>query len=160
MHAGDSGKSAKQICRILYIFSGKPRKNSVSSWLRRLSKTFGVDIEVEMVDIQVRPFLDLTQSEVQRRLLNKIAAGRYFAILLSCPCSTFSRVTWANRKGPRPVRSYRYRRGMVRLKKANWGNTMTDFSFEAFAKQMEHEGRLDWRTCRRSASQHVAMAKV
>ena len=44
-------------------FSGKPRKNSVSSWLRKLSKQLGVTMEIEMVDIQVRPFLDLTRAE-------------------------------------------------------------------------------------------------
>ena len=147
MHADGTGEPAKQTCRVLYLFSGRPRKNSVSSWLKRLSKRFGIDAEVEMVHIQVRPFLDLTQREVQKRLLSRIVSGAYFAILLSPPCSTFSRVTWANRKGPRPVRSFRFPRGMIRLtwaerKKANWGNTMADFSFEAFAKQMQQKGRL------------------
>ena len=98
-----------------------------------------------MIDIQVKPFLDLTKREIQQRLLNKVAAGTYFALILSPPCSTFSRVTWANRRGPRPVRSYRFPRGMSRLtwterKKAMWGNSMTDFSYEIFAKQMEHSG--------------------
>eukprot|EP00435_Cladocopium_sp_Y103_P058340 s2357_g20.t1 len=96
-----------------------------------------------MVDIQVKPHLDLTQKKVQENLLNKIASGKYFAVLLSPPCSTFSRVTWANRRGPRPVRSFVMPRGFIRLtwaerKRANWGNTMADFSFLAFAEQMKH----------------------
>ena len=139
--------SSKQVCRVLYIFSGKPRKNSVSSWLRRLSKRYGVALEIEMVDIQVRPFLDLTREAVQRRLLNKINPGYYFAVLLSPPCSTFSRVVWANKRGPRPVRSFAQPRGLHRLtwaerKRANWGNTMTDFSFEAFLSQAKQPGHI------------------
>ena len=96
-----------------------------------------------MVDIQVKPHLDLTQKAVQERLLSKIASGEYFAVLISPPCSTFSRVTWANKRGPRPVRSYVWPRGFTRLswterKRANWGNIMADFSFLAFAMQMKH----------------------
>ena len=96
-----------------------------------------------MVDIQIKPHLDITKESVQQQLLSKIAAGRYFAVLLSPPCSTFTRVTWANRRGPRPVRSFVKLRGFDRLswperKRANWGNILTDFSFEAFEKQMVH----------------------
>ena len=96
-----------------------------------------------MVDIQVKPHLDLTQKAVQERLLSKIASGEYFAVLISPPCSTFSRVTWANKRGPRPVRSYVWPKGFTRLswterKRANWGNIMADFSFLAFAMQMKH----------------------
>ena len=63
------------------FFLEKPRKNSVSSWLRKLSKQFQVAVEVEMVDIQVRPYHDLTSAKVQQNLLSKIASGRYFAML-------------------------------------------------------------------------------
>ena len=96
---------------MLHIFSGKPRKNSVSSWLRKLSKRYNVAVEVEMFDIQVRPFLDLTQKSVQQKLLNKISSRRYCAVLFSPPCSTFSRAVWANRRGPRPVRWFVRPRG-------------------------------------------------
>ena len=142
-HSDKRHATSRRICRVLYVFSGRSRKNSVSSWLRKLSKQFDVTVEVEMVDIQVKPHLDITKEEVQQQLLNKIAAGRYFALLVSPPCSTFSRATWANRKGPRPVRSYVRLRGFVRLswperKRANWGNILTDFSYKAFEKQMVH----------------------
>ena len=65
-----------------------------------------------MVDIQVRPYHDLTSAKVQQNLLSKIASGRYFAVLFSPPCSTFTRVVWANRKGPRPVRSLYNAKGL------------------------------------------------
>ena len=98
-----------------------------------------------MVDIQVRPFLDLTQKEVQQKLLNKISSGRYFTVLFSPPCSTFSRVVWANRRGPRPVRSFVKPRGLIRLswaerKRATWGNTMSDFTYQAFQLQVDQGG--------------------
>ena len=123
------------VCRILYLFSGSPRKGSVKSWATKLAAKWGVKVQVDMVDIKVRPHLDLTKDSVQRDLLNKISAGYYAAIILSPPCSTFTRATFSNRKGPRPVRSYVHLRGLTRLtwterKKANWGNTMTDFSFQ------------------------------
>ena len=123
------------VCRILYLFSGSPRKGSVKSWATKLAAKWGVRVQVDMVDIKVRPHLDLTKDSVQRDLLNKISAGYYAAIILSPPCSTFTRATFSNRKGPRHVRSYVHLRGLSRLtwterKKANWGNTMTDFSFQ------------------------------
>ena len=34
-----------------------------------------------MVDIQVPPYHDVTDSKVQQNLLNKIRSGRYFAVL-------------------------------------------------------------------------------
>ena len=88
-----------------------------------------------MVDIKVRPHLDLTKGAVQQSLLNKIKAGVYAAIIMSPPCSTFTRATFSNRRGPRPVRTFVHLRGLPRLtwterKKANWGNVMTDFSYE------------------------------
>ena len=102
-------------------------------------------VQVEMVDIQVRPYLDVTLPKVREYLLSKISTGQYYAVLLSPPCSTFSRATWANRKGPRPVRSFVFPRGFKRLtwserKRADWGNVLADFSFLAFAAQADTEG--------------------
>ena len=46
-------------------------------------------VQMEMVDIQVRPYLDVTLPKVREYLLNKNSTGQYFAVLLSPPCSTF-----------------------------------------------------------------------
>ena len=56
-------------------------------------------------------------------------------MLLSPPCSSFSRANWANFKGPRPVRSYKHPRGLetltpVERDRAILGNIFADFSFE------------------------------
>ena len=103
-------------------------------------------VQMEMVDIQVRPYLDVTLPKVREYLLNKISTGQYFAVLLSPPCSTFSRATWANRKGPRPVRSFVYPRGFKRLtwserKRADWGNVLADFHFLLLLRRQTQK---DW----------------
>lgn len=107
----------------------------MAAWTKKLSAKWGVKVQIDMVDIRVRPHLDLTKASVQKELLNKISSGFYAAIILSPPCSTFTRATFSNRRGPRPVRSYVHLRGHLRLtwterRKANWGNSMTDFSFQ------------------------------
>ena len=122
------------VCKVLYLFSGCPRKGSVSHWTRKLAAKWQIKVQIDMVDIKVRPHLDLTKSSVQQSLLNKISLGYYAAVVMSPPCSTFTRATFSNRRGPRPVRNFVHRRGLPRLtwserKKANWGNSMTDFSF-------------------------------
>ena len=122
-------------CKVLYLFSGCTRKGSVSFWTRKLAAKWQMKVQIDMVDIKVRPHLDVTKRAVQQSLLNKIKAEVYAAIILSPPCSTFTRATFSNRRGPRPVRTFVHLRGLPRLtwterKKANWGNVMTDFSYE------------------------------
>ena len=119
---------------MLYLFSGCTRKGSVSHWTRKLATKWNVKVQIDMVDIRVRPHLDVTKPSVQQSLLNKIRAGYYAAIILSPPCSTFTRATFSNKRGPRPVRTFVHLRGLPRLtwterKKAMWGNGLTDFSF-------------------------------
>ena len=55
---------------------------------------------VEMVDIKVKPHLDLTKESVRRQLLQKLQTVSLHAVIFSPPCSTFSRAPWSNRKGP------------------------------------------------------------
>ena len=56
----NSSGSKRDVLRILYVFSGKSRKGSVSHWCKKLAKRFSITVEVEMIDIKVRPHLDLT----------------------------------------------------------------------------------------------------
>ena len=56
-------------------------------------------------------------------------------IFISPPCATFSRATWANYQGPRPVRSFASPRGLETLTakerdRAILGNIFADFSWE------------------------------
>lgn len=54
------------------MFSGIARKGSVAAWTKKLSAKWGVKVQIDMVDIRVRPHLDLTKASVQKELLNKI----------------------------------------------------------------------------------------
>ena len=81
---------------------------------------------------------DLTKPRVRNRWLKAIREGQYFALILTPPCSTFSRLraVWANGRGPYPVRSRRFPRGFpwnggARKRKAELGNSLADFSYEA-----------------------------
>ena len=48
------------------MFSGTPRKGSVAAWTRKLAAKWGVKVQIDMVDIRVRPHLDLTEVSVQK----------------------------------------------------------------------------------------------
>ena len=49
--------------------------------------------------------MDLTIPRIQKKWLRLVSAGRYFAVVVTPPCSTFSRAVWANDEGPYPLRS-------------------------------------------------------
>ena len=85
------------------------------------------------MDILRKPFTDLSNPRTQTSFLERVRDGSYFAVILSPPCSTFSRAPWRNRRGPRPIRSYEYPDGLPGLRwaerrKARLGNTLADFS--------------------------------
>eukprot|EP00435_Cladocopium_sp_Y103_P069710 s303_g33.t2 len=56
-------------------------------------------------DLLISEGHDLSDETVWQELAEKIASGYYDVILMSPPCSTWSRALWANRHGPNPVRS-------------------------------------------------------
>ena len=95
----------------------------------------GYKIRMTCVDIQRRPSVDLARRKERRKLLARIQAKEFDAILLSPPCSTFSRAPWANFKGPRPVRSAAKPRGLDQLTAAErgrciLGNIFADLTWE------------------------------
>ena len=112
--------------------------------MRQLAKKFHILIEV---DIRYSSKADFTQLGVQRKWLSYISQGGADALLVTPPCSTFSRAHWANEEGPLPLRSQLCPRGFPwnsrqRQFKAWQGSTMADFSFQAMAAQLQHAGRL------------------
>ena len=142
VHCKYSTAKQDEAILVLYIFSGKSRKGSVSHWCSILSKRHSRAVKVEMVDIKVKPHIDLTQKSNRDKILQKMKDTKYNVIIFSPPCSTFSRAPWSNRKGPRPVRSFVKPRGLTRLswterKKAEWGNTLKEFTFEAIALALQ-----------------------
>ena len=136
----------KRVLRVLYVFAGLKRKNSVAYYLRRKAAKFHVQVEIHEVDIQRSRKMDLTNPKVQRRHLQAIDSGAYDAVILTPPCSTFSRAVWANDRGPYPLRSFFCPRGFAwnvksRRAKAELGNILGDFSYEALRRQLRHPRR-------------------
>ena len=132
---------------MLYLFSGKKRRNSLACFIRRLAKKFHFRVEVIEVDLRHSRKADCTQPAVQRRWLQFIDAGKVDALVITPPCSTFSRAAWANEEGPFSLRSSACLRGFTwnspaRRRKATLGNTLADFSFEAMKRQLLQEDKL------------------
>ena len=102
----------------------------------------GRKLHMTCVDIQRKPSIDLAKSKERQRLLTRIRAQEFHAILLSPPCSTFSRAPWATFKGPRPVRSAARPRGLDKLTAAErdrciLGNIFADFTWEVVELAIE-----------------------
>ena len=102
----------------------------------------GLSTPDNLRDIQRRPSVDLANTVERQKLLARIRAQEFDAILLSPPCSTFSRAPWANFKGPRPVRSAAKPRGLDKLTAAErdrciMGNIFADFTWEVVELAIE-----------------------
>ena len=88
--------------------------------------------------------MDLTIPRIQKKWLRLVSTGRYFAVVVTPPCSTFSRAVWANDEGPYPLRSAHWPRGFpwnskARRDKAEVGNVLGDFSFEVMKRQVKRK---------------------
>ena len=99
---------------------------------------------VEEFDILRNPKHDLSNPRVQEELLDKIKGNCYAAVLASPPCDTFSRVKFANRLGPPPMRCALNPRGFSWLtgamqKRVRIGNCLADFTFKAALEQSKND---------------------
>lgn len=119
---------------MLYLFAGTDRKTSVKAALGRFSLQFGKEfiIECEEWDICRDPAQDLLDEETQKKLVERISNGEFVAVLLSPPCASWSRAPWANKWGPRPLRTFMHPWGMpwleaAKLEKVAKSNAMIRF---------------------------------
>ena len=58
---------------------------------------------------------DLSTTKHSTKYLHLLQQGYYDIVAISPPCATFSRATWATRRGPRPVCSLAEPRGLAKL---------------------------------------------
>ena len=79
--------ASEQAISVLYLFAGKPRQGDMTQCLQQ--QATGYKLRVTCVDIQRRPTVDLAKSKERQKLLARIRAQEFDAILLSPPCSTF-----------------------------------------------------------------------
>ena len=132
---------------MLYLFAGQKRKNSVAWHVRKLAKQFHAVVEVIELDLRHSRKVDFTQPGVQKKWLQLIDSGAVDALVVTPPCSTFSRAPWANEEGPFPLRSSQCLRGFTwntgqRRHKAELGNILGDFAFEAMKRQLVQEDKV------------------
>ena len=88
--------------RILYLFSGRQRKTSVATVLKQL---LGDQVQIDEVDILLSSEHDMTNAKHRQDVLEALRKGLYDAVLITPPCSTWSRVRGANFRGPPMLRS-------------------------------------------------------
>ena len=122
---------------MLYLFAGTKRSTSVAATLEKFSRHYGESftIEVEEWDICRGQEFDLLGEEVQEDLLRRIRGGEFSAVIMSPPCASWSRAPWANRWGPRPLRTRVRPWGLpwlegARLKKVADSNCMVRFCLQ------------------------------
>ena len=133
---------ADKVLSVLYLFSGVPRQHDMTSCLKALCELSGYKLSVHCVDIKRKPRVDLSYSKQRKKILGQIKSRCYDAILLSPPCSTFSRAPWANKRGPRPVRDFDNPRGLDSLSPAErdraiLGNIFADFSYDVISAALD-----------------------
>ena len=121
--------------KVLYLFAGLPRDGDMTNHIKREAKRKGYAATVTCVDIGRSPQMDFSRPGLREQFLQRLRAEEFDAVLLSPPCSTFSRAVWANFKGPRPVRSYTHPRGYQKLwgkqkEKAVLGTIFADFAWD------------------------------
>ena len=146
--------------------------------IAKLATARGKNVIVECVDVRIGNKIDLSYATIRQKYLDAMKSKVYQAILLSPPCSTFSRACWRNFKGPRPVRNFRHWRGLqvltaIERRKCNLGNTFADFAWEVVSlavdidsivflafENPEDLGSINYGPQRRQTRQHVAVGTV
>ena len=134
--------------KVLYLFAGAERKTSVVECLRRLTKDAGWELEAHEIDLKRGKGFDLTQERLQSKILSDIAAGLFHCVICTPPCSTWTRVRMANRRGPPPLRSKEHPWGYPWVKRRfqhelDLGNELVRFSIEVWAAVDKHPQSVD-----------------
>lgn len=132
-----TGEAVLEEQKILYLFSGSHRQTSFANSVERLAREAGLKITVVEVDIEFGEEHDLSKHDVRQRWLRRISSGEFRAVVITPPCSTYSRVRMANMKGPPPLRSRSFPYGFPWLsnhhkKQASLGTCLVDFTLDVF----------------------------
>ncbi len=136
-----------EVFRVFYLFAGEQRKASVKEELQVACNAKGMRLEMTEVDICRGAGQDMANEEDWQKVRRQLEAGHFDCVLLTPPCSSFSRAAWANRKGPRPVRSRAHPWGFPWLRgaqrdKAALGSLLVQRALEA--ARSAHEAGASW----------------
>ena len=98
-----AGNSSGFTLKVLYLFAGAERKTSVVECLRRLTKDAGWRLEAQEIDLKRGSGFDLTQEQLQSKVLADIAAGLFHCVICTPPLQHL--VTCPNGQPARPTAS-------------------------------------------------------
>ena len=136
-------KSTGFTIRLLYLFAGAEGQTSVVSYLRALLKTKGWQLEALEIDIKRSESSDLTRHRLQDEIIEDISKGKHRVAICTPPCSTWSRVRMANRRGPLPLRSKDHPWGFTWVKQrfkieVELGYELVRFSIRVWGVVIKH----------------------
>ena len=115
----------------------------MGTFLQELTEGIGIECELHEVDIQNSPEWDLTDKGLQAKLLTQLQQGYYHVVLITPPCSTWSRVRGANCRGPPMIRPKQHPWGFPWLAKrhqkdADLGNELIRFMLKVLETLEAH----------------------
>ena len=140
----------KKVLRILYLFAGERRKNDIRAKLEIKCKRREVGLILKEVDLLLHGEEDnMLDDKAWHRVMESIDRGDWDLQIVTPPCSDFSRVKYANKRGPRPTRSRQYPRGYPWLKgkekqKTMAANLLVDRSLESIRRGRESKAHTKW----------------
>ena len=99
-------------------------------------------MELEFSDGDLLNGDNLLARRLQRQIIKEVTQGHYHVVLASPPCSTFSWARWANKWGPRPLRSASHPFGFrtlspARRRSAENANKMIAFTVKVLNIQLD-----------------------
>lgn len=118
---------------VLYIFSGVERRADVGQYLREHPLIAGTISEVDVLrDPEAG---DVTVKAVWDKLMSDLSCGVYDVLIITPPCNSFSRATWAG-GDPKPCRSKSYPKGFPwasgsNRERARLGNLFVELTLQA-----------------------------
>lgn len=91
---------------------------------------------------------DLSSFKVQQKWIRRLDTHEFDIVLITPPCSSYSRAQYANKFGPCPVRSSAFPLGFPWLsnadrKRADLGNSLVDFTWQVLQRVQDLRGRMN-----------------
>ena len=106
---------------MLYLFAGIARDGDIRSHLQKICASQQLVLTMHEFDLVRGPDQDLTSTVLWDNLFKMIQIGVFDVLILSPPCSTFSRARhrYSGTFGPRPLRSHAHLLGFPWLRDAD-----------------------------------------
>ena len=136
LYLPSAASRVRGIFRVCYLFAGVARKADIRDWLEKLCSANGMVLDLTEIDLCHGAGHDMAEEEQWLRVRSLLEEGVYDTALITPPCSTYSRAPWANKRGPKPVRSRAHPWGFPWLRgaqreKAELGSLLVQRALEA-----------------------------